>query len=321
MSMLGKHQSLAAREKVRAFQTGRIRSSETRARMSAAQLGKHPSPETLSKMSTANLGKHLSDETRAKISAANANRIVSIETRYKISASKTGHAVSLEARAKMRAARLGKHLSEETRARISTATKGRLGKPHTAETCAKMREARIGKPIPWLYGISSMRGKHHTPEARARISTSNKGKHCNPATPETRAKISASHRTPDALARIRAQRARQVFPFRDTKPEIAVQTLLQDCGIEFATHRHISGLLHQWDIVIESKKTLIEVDGCYWHGCTVCKLEKARSKPSDTAQTIYAQEHGWTVIRIRECEIKKDDFRRLKMLLIEGEHA
>jgi DNA G:T-mismatch repair endonuclease len=121
---------------------------------------------------------------------------------------------------------------------------------------------------------------------------------------------------PEARARLREIRAQVVFPFKDTKPELAVQMLLQDCGIEFTTHRHILGLLHQWDIKIESKKILIEVDGCYWHGCPICKLPKARTKQSDIPCTAFATAAGWTVIRIRECEIKAGDFSKLVGLLV-----
>ena len=198
----------------------------------------------------------------------------------------------------MRTAQLGKHHSPETRAKMSAVL---MRHACSEETRAKMRLSNRR----FLHGCSEetrakMRathlGKHHSVEARAKMSLSQRDK--KPASLETRAKM-------------RVARARQVLPFKDTKPEVAVQILLSDCGIEFTKQEHIPGLLHRWDIVIESKKTLIEVDGCYFHGCPVCKKPGARINQNDIPCTAYATENGWTVIRIRECEIKAGDFSKL----------
>lgn len=143
------------------------------------------------------------------------------------------------------------------------------------------------------------------------MSVSAKGKIISP---EARIKIGAAFRgktlSPEHRAKLRTARARQVPSYRDTKPELAVQTLLRDCGIEFTKHSHIQGLLHQWDIKIESLRVLVEVDGCYWHGCP-CRLGKSRINKNDIPCAAYAVAAGWTVIRIRECEIRKNDFSKL----------
>ena len=191
-----------------------------------------------------------------------------------------------------------RHHSPEHRAKISAALKGRIFSP---ETHTKMSAGQKG-----------MRRSPQTAAHRAKISAALKGRI---ASPEARARMSAAQRKPETYAKLLARRSQQVTPLKDTKPEVAVQTLLRDCGIEFAKHRHIPGLNHQWDIKIESKKTLIEVDGCYWHGCQICKLPKARIKQSDIPCTAFAVAAGWTVIRIRECEIKAGDFSKLKNML------
>ena len=72
-----------------------------------------------------------------------------------------------------------------------------------------------------------------------------------------------------------------------------------------------AGLNHRWDIVIETQRVLIEVDGCYWHNCPVCMLRGAYTRKNDIHETAYATVAGWTVIRIRECEIKAGDFSKL----------
>ena len=213
-----------------------IRSAERRAIDSAAQTGKHLSPETRTKLSAAmmgnthGLGHRHSAETRAKMSAARSNP--SAEYRAKLSAARVGLRPSPEALAKRSASMMGKHLSEETRKKIGAANRGRIP---SEETRQKLRDARLG----W----------HHSPE--------------------TRAKILASLNRPEVAAKLRAKRALRIFPLYDTKPEIAVQGWLLSHGIEFTKHRCIPGLNHQWDIKIESQKTLVEVDGCYWHACPV----------------------------------------------------
>jgi DNA G:T-mismatch repair endonuclease len=137
---------------------------------------------------------------------------------------------------------------------------------------------------------------------------------------ETRAKIRAALLKPETNAKIRINRAQQLCPLKDTKPELAVQELLRDCGINFAKHKCIPGLNHQWDIKIEDRKILIEVDGCYWHGCPVCLLPKARTKQSDIPCTAFATAAGWAVIRIWECEIRAGDFSKLRSLCISVEN-
>ncbi len=118
--------------------------------------------------------------------------------------------------------------------------------------------------------------------------------------------------TPEYRAKLRLARAQRIitFKFKNTKPEIAVQTLLLDCGISFTKQDRIQGLGHQWYIKIESKRTLIEVDGCYWHGCP-CRAGKSLTCKSDIPCTAYATAAGWTVIRIWECKIKAGDFSKL----------
>ena len=137
-------------------------------------------------------------------------------------------------------------------------------------------------------------GKHHSPETRAKMSV-----------------VQVERmRSSEARVKLRARRAQQILPLKDTKPELAVQTWLQERAIEFTKHQHIPGLNHQWDIVIEPLRTLIEVDGCYWHGCP-CRAGKSRISQSDIPCTAFAVAVGWTVIRIWECEIKAGDFRKL----------
>ena len=102
-----------------------------------------------------------------------------------------------------------------------------------------------------------------------------------------------------------------IFPFKDTKIELKIQNILKLLHIEFLTHYYISDITHSYrcDILIPSTKTIIETDGCYWHGCPICKI-KTNNKveeqiKEDKIRTKELQEKGYKVIRIWEHDIKK----------------
>ena len=170
-------------------------SPETRAKMSAANKGRKHTPEACTKISAAHRGRKFSPETRAKMSESGKRKVITPEHRAKLStcARKNGNRTNLgrefspEWRANLSAAQKGKpkHLSpaaqsaliaknkkrvwtEEMRAKASAAHKGQTnpnkGKKLklSAETRAKLSAARKGR-TPW-------KGKHHSPESRARMS-------------------------------------------------------------------------------------------------------------------------------------------------------
>lgn len=71
------------------------------------------------------------------------------------------------------------------------------------------------------------------------------------------------------------------------------------------------------DFVFENEKIAIFIDGCFWHGCPVCKkipssnkdywLKKfERNTERDKKATQELTEEGWIVLRFWEHEIKKN---------------
>lgn len=78
---------------------------------------------------------------------------------------------SSETRKKMAAAQRGRRHSAETKKKMSETAKGRV---FSKETREKMSEAHKGK---YLGANSPNYGKHHSDEAKKRISEANKGKH------------------------------------------------------------------------------------------------------------------------------------------------
>lgn len=123
-----------------------------------------------------------------------------------------------------------------------------------------------------------------------------------------------------------------ILPFKDTKIELKIQDLLTIFHIEYFTHKYISEITHayQCDILIPKQeikeiiipqKTIIECDGCYWHGCRICN-KKEFNKPQedqieeDKIRTKELIEKGYKVIRLWEHDIKKMELNDLKEKLI-----
>ena len=102
---------------------------------------------------------------------------------------------------------------------------------------------------------------------------------------------------------------------KDTKPEILVRKYLFANGFRYRIN--VKTLPGKPDIVLPKYKTVIFVNGCFWHGHKGCKyfvLPKTRTewwlqKIKDTQKRdkqaeIELNVMGWRVIRIWECELK-----------------
>lgn len=84
----------------------------------------------------------------------------------KVAGSRLGHKASAETRIKLSEARRGKRLTDEHKKNVS---RGLVGHVVSEESRTKMAAAKVGKPGPRL-------GMNNTPEARAKMSASLKGR-------------------------------------------------------------------------------------------------------------------------------------------------
>ena len=111
---------------------------------------------------------------------------------------------------------------------------------------------------------------------------------------------------------------------KDTKPEMIVRKYLFSKGLRFRVH--VKKLAGSPDIVLPKYKTVIFVNGCFWHGHEGCKyshLPKSneffweqkirRNKARDITTEFVLQTEGWRVIRVWECEIKKVSTREERL--------
>lgn len=115
---------------------------------------------------------------------------------------------------------------------------------------------------------------------------------------------------------------------RDTKPEILVRKFLFAEGFRFRICP--SNLLGKPDIVLPKYKTIIFVNGCFWHGHQNCKdsttpksrtdywLNKIhKNKSRDNKIDYELKKLGWRTITIWTCELKSNKQGRLNELVNE----
>lgn len=102
---------------------------------------------------------------------------------------------------------------------------------------------------------------------------------------------------------------------KNTKPEILVRKYLFSKGFRYRIH--VSNLPGKPDIVLPKYKTVIFINGCFWHGHEGCRffvvpktktewwLDKINSnKQRDSENFLQLSESRWKIVTIFECELK-----------------
>lgn len=117
---------------------------------------------------------------------------------------------------------------------------------------------------------------------------------------------------------------------RDTKPERTVRLFLWHHGIRY--RKNVRKLPGTPDIVIHKLKTVIFVQGCFWHGHESHlsmpksnvdfwqqKIERNRERDRLNKKVLEAK--GWRVLTVWECELTKkrrDETLRKLLFSIKG---
>lgn len=114
------------------------------------------------------------------------------------------------------------------------------------------------------------------------------------------------------------QRSRCMAAIRgkDTKPEMIVRRYLFSRGLRFRVQ--VRKLPGNPDIVLPKYRTVIFVNGCFWHGhegCRYYRLPKSNIEfweqkiKNNVARDVRNENElkslGWRVIRVWECDIKR----------------
>jgi DNA mismatch endonuclease (patch repair protein) len=104
---------------------------------------------------------------------------------------------------------------------------------------------------------------------------------------------------------------------QDTKPEIALRSALHRQGFRFRKNdRRLPG---KPDIVLPKYRTVVFVNGCFWHrheGCSKATTPKTNTEfwmkkfrenvKRDAAKTAQLRDMDWKVLTVWECEISSD---------------
>lgn len=102
---------------------------------------------------------------------------------------------------------------------------------------------------------------------------------------------------------------------RDTSPELHVRQALHAAGLRFRLHRR--DLPGTPDIVLPALHTVVQVNGCFWHGhgCRRGRVpasntgfwseKMARNVERDNRTTAALEAAGWSVRTVWQCELEE----------------
>lgn len=116
---------------------------------------------------------------------------------------------------------------------------------------------------------------------------------------------------------------------KNTKPEELVRKFLFSQGFRY--RKNDARLPGKPDIVLPKYKTVVFVNGCFWHGHEGCRYfvwpknnaefweEKITGNIQwDKRNHHLLEEQGWRVIEIWECELKKNTFQETLVSLVKN---
>lgn len=111
---------------------------------------------------------------------------------------------------------------------------------------------------------------------------------------------------------------------KETKPEILVRKYLFSKGFRY--RKNVKDLPGKSDIVLPKYKTIIFINGCFWHGHKGCKRSTlptsnmdfwkdkiGKNAERDKSDILKLKELGWKVIVVWECELKTIPLRNTRL--------
>ena len=107
---------------------------------------------------------------------------------------------------------------------------------------------------------------------------------------------------------------------KDTKPEVLVRKYLFSKGLRY--RKNDKKLPGHPDIVLPKYKTVVFVNGCFWHGHEGCrffrlpstnvefwKTKIVRNRERDSLDVEELEGKGWRVLTVWECQVKRKQDR------------
>ena len=130
--------------------------------------------------------------------------------------------------------------------------------------------------------------------------------------------IWSKHKRSQVMSKIRG---------KNTKPEMILRSLLFKKGFRFRVHQ--KNLPGKPDIVLAKYKTVIFVQGCFWHyhkDCREGRIPSTNTKfwkeklfknvEKDARYKEALEKMGWNVITVWECEIEKSTGTTVKNIAV-----
>lgn len=127
----------------------------------------------------------------------------------------------------------------------------------------------------------------------------------------------------DIFSKIERGKIMSKIRAKNTKPELIVRRYLFSRGYRYRIN--VKSLPGSPDIVFRKLRTVIFVNGCFWHGhdaCNMFKLPKTntdwwktkikKNKTRDRTKNMLLKQQGWHVITIWECQLSPK--KRMKTL-------
>lgn len=104
-----------------------------------------------------------------------------------------------------------------------------------------------------------------------------------------------------------------------TTPELLLRQAVHAAGGRFRLHRRLAKGCTP-DLVLPGRRVAVFVDGCFWHGCPehgrktpwtgpnadLWAEKMRRNADRDHRATQIAEEQGWRVVRVWECQVHRD---------------
>lgn len=119
----------------------------------------------------------------------------------------------------------------------------------------------------------------------------------------------------DRMTKEQRYRCMSSIKGKDTKPEMLVRRYLHSRGYRYRVN--VRALPGTPDIVLRKYRTVIFINGCFWHGHEGCSLyvppksntqywqqKIERNRERDVKKRIELRRLGWHTVIIWECELK-----------------
>jgi len=114
---------------------------------------------------------------------------------------------------------------------------------------------------------------------------------------------------------------------KGTKPEETVRKYLFSQGFRY--RKNVKDLPGKPDVVLPRYKTVVFVNGCFWHAhnCSIFHWPRSNAEfwsnkihanmERDLRNTKELEEAGWRVITVWECELQKDHQKETLLHLVQ----